>query len=1283
VIAERWAEIEELFQRALECAPADRSRLLEEAGSSDPELRREVESLLSRQPSASENLRRAIQGAGPLDRAEFQGTERFVVQQRLGEGGFGAVYQVYDRQQDAVVALKALPEANAGAIYQFKREFRGLADTVHRNLVRLYELLSDNEQWFFTMELVDGADFIRYVRDDDSHDRLRAALRQLAEGVCALHQTGKLHRDLKPSNVLVTKEGRVVILDFGLATEIADDRRSGAEAIIGTPAYMSPEQAAARLLSEASDWYSVGVMLYQALTGRLPFDVHTRELLSRKLAADIAPPSTLTAGVPEDLNDLCCELLRRDADERPTGREVLRRLGGLEAAVSGETHALPSTSAEPFVGRQQELAELRRAFGVAQEGRAAIVHVRGGSGAGKSALAVHFLEELRIRDTAVVLAGRCYERESVPYKALDSLVDALAEHLKSLPQPLLETLVPDNVAALTRLFPGLERVESFAKAGRRDSDIAEPQELQQLAFTALRELLRRLAQRKPLVLFIDDCQWGDADSAALLAAVFRSPDPPPALWIACCRGEEAETSPLLRALVAAPPGPPSRVHLSQLALTELTPLEARELALRLLAEEDGAAGRAEAIAQEASGNPFFIHELARSAGGITSAVTTSLDNMIRSRVARLPEAARLLLELVSVAGQPIELEMVKRAAHIRGEEESVVGILRAGNLIRTRNREGRNEIEAYHDRTREAVGESLPPQIWKAHHSALAVELEASGRAETETLVTHFQGAGELAKAAAYAVAAGDRASAALAFDRAARLYRTALELGSGGAAQSTRLREKLADVLSNAGRGGEAAEAYLGAADDVTGAEKLELQRRAAAQFLVSGHIDQGLAVIRGVLHAVGMKLAPATWRAALSLLMGRARVRMRGLTFRDREASQVPAEELQRIDTCWSVAQGLGMVDTIHAADFQARHLLLALSAGEKYRIARALSVEAGYQALFGGRSRLRTERLLRSAAELSKACNHPHAVGLAALISGVAAFLEGRWKNARQLLEKGEALLLERCTGVVWELGTARLMHSVSLFFMGQFRELQSRVPALLEDAGRRGDLYAVTALGTRVGHCCGLAADEPEQAQSQVTQAIGRWSAQGFHIQHWWAMIAQVEIFLYKGESLKPWELLARLWPALRRSLLLRVQYIFIESLHHRAATALAVAANSAAGTFQAVRLLRSAERDAAQIERAKMPWGNGLALLVRAGVAAGRRDTEEASRLLNTAETSLHGADMELYAAAARRIRGELMGGDGGRILIAEADALMLRQQIRNPARMTAMLAPGISISPPA
>src|SRR6266542_1567547 len=191
---------------------------------------------------------------------EFHDTDRFTVRRRLGSGGFGTVYEVYDNERSSVVALKALRRADPHTIYRFKHEFRNLADIVHPNLATLYELISEDEQWFLTMELVRGVDFLEYVRgsqapprsttvapasladieptrwdwnrssnDDDavsrSHrpahvapariDNLRTALRQLAEGIHTLHQHGILHCDIKPSNVLVSEEGRVVLLDFG------------------------------------------------------------------------------------------------------------------------------------------------------------------------------------------------------------------------------------------------------------------------------------------------------------------------------------------------------------------------------------------------------------------------------------------------------------------------------------------------------------------------------------------------------------------------------------------------------------------------------------------------------------------------------------------------------------------------------------------------------------------------------------------------------------------------------------------------------------------------------------------------------------------------------------------------------------------------------------------------------------------------------------------------------------------------------------------------------------
>src|SRR5437870_11728802 len=413
--------------------------------------------------------------------SDFLGTERFRVRRRLGSGGMGVVYEAHDRDTDKVLALKALTRTDASNIYRFKKEFRALADVSHPNLVSLYEFMSDGNSWFFTMELVRGVTFIEYVRPgfrsrrnqssgtatlfkstddsdantdheaqtmeldgpsmrvstevgsgfDSSHDRaasdskldldrLRAALRQLAEGLHGLHETGKLHRDIKPSNVLVTREGRVVILDFGLVTEVEGKGIHDSVNLVGTPDYMSPEQGAQLPISQSSDWYSVGVMLYQALTGKLPFSGKFFEVMMNKQSLDPPAPIELAPDVPKDLNDLCVRLLRRKPDERPTGRRVLRFLGPGKSSAPTAKRAQPAHPSPPFVGRERHVQELMDAFSATRQGQTVTVYIHGSSGMGKTALVRHFLEKLRDQEEYVaILEGRCYERESVPYKALD------------------------------------------------------------------------------------------------------------------------------------------------------------------------------------------------------------------------------------------------------------------------------------------------------------------------------------------------------------------------------------------------------------------------------------------------------------------------------------------------------------------------------------------------------------------------------------------------------------------------------------------------------------------------------------------------------------------------------------------------------------------------------------------------------------------------------------------------------------------------------------------------
>ena len=1264
----------------------------------------------------------------------FLGTERFELRRRLGAGGMGVVYEAFDRDRGRIVALKTLLRASADDLYRFKREFRALADVAHPNLVSLYELMSDGSHWFFTMELVPGVNFLDYVRDEaaaesaehelptlrasfdtdsDLHSpspdaptrathtraqldedaapqstrvasvcnvpRLRAALRQLAAGVNALHETDQLHLDIKPSNVLVTPEGRVVLLDFGLILETSAPELRQQRGLAGTPAYMSPEQIASRRITRATDWYSVGVILYEALTGRLPFSGTVLDVLERKQEAEPPPPATLVPGLPADLDALCRDLLRRDPTARPTGREVFERLSGAttQAGVAATTE-LPVAPAELFggtdpeelfIGRAPQLAALDGAYQTVKQGQSLSVYVHGMSGMGKSALVARFLAELQRRDhEAVVLKGRCYEREFVPYKALDGVVDSLSKHLLSLPADQVDELMPVDAPALARLFPVILQVGAIRDVPQREQLLADPLVLRRRAFAALRELLARLALRQPLVVFIDDLHWADADSTALLEDLLRPPDAPPLLLVASFRSEEIETKPFLRQLLKRA----SSTHAREIRLQPLPTAEARELVLSLLpAERNGLEASIETIVQEADGNPLFIEELTRYAlasGGARAHL--SLGQMIIARLESQPAGARALLETLTVAGRPMRPDVTAQATGIAGDEARLIASLRAARFLRSGGTT--QQLELYHDRIRETLAAGLDEEAVRQIHRRLAETLTAKGVDDPELLFEHILGAGETELAATLASLAARRAVAALAFDRAAHFYRKAIELAPVVGTDLAQLKINLGEALANAGRPAEAAEIYLDTARTAQPDQALELQRRAAEQLLMGGHINEGLDVLRRVLAAVGFRLAPDPPRALLSLLRQRALLRMRGLKFTPRAADEIPKEDLVRIDTCWAVAAGLGLVDTIRAFDFQTRHLLLALRAGELYRIARAFCCEVGFIATAGGPVAQNTAHLLEQAEALAHRSGHPHAQALAVWARGLSAYLCGDWSNAAKLCARAADLLREKCTGVTWELTTANRFLLSSLLFLGDIGELTRRVPVLLAAAEEQGNLLAATDLRTRL-NLVWLAQDQPDVARQEIIDAMLRWPQEGFHLQHYSALLALVQIEMYTGDGAVAWKHLVGQWRALTRSMLMRVQVLRIEARHLRARSALAAAVS---GVAAPARLLQTATELVRLNEREQMTWARPLNALVRAGVAGLGDDHARAAELCAVALAGFEAAQMHLYAAAARRRLGQLVGGAEGRQLVAQADAWMTEQRIKRPDRMTDMLAPG-------
>jgi hypothetical protein len=1265
---------------------------------------------------------------------EFQPLKRFRLVRRLGEGGMGVVHEAFDAERGEHVAIKVLTNTSARSILRFKREFRALQEVHHRNLVSLGELVSEGDNWFFTMELVRGQNLLTWcasalstaTSDEPTlpappsarareqpgrplflgfdESRVRAAMIELTLGLSALHDAQKIHRDIKPSNVLVDSSGRVVLLDFGLVADLAPNPEVEASTdtdLVGTPTYMAPEQAASKKVGPAADWYSVGVLLFEVLTGDVPFgDGSPLDILQRKQREEPPAPKTLVPGVPDDLNDLCLRLLQFEPSVRPNGAEVLRALGGLPERRGVAAHAPTSlTQGSIFVGRDAELAALHAAYQRTRGGECVTVLVRGESGLGKSRLVRYFADMVALGDrNTVILSGRCYERETVPYKALDGVIDALGRFLSRIPHAEADSYLPTRTGPLLQAFPALRRVIGMTQA-REAARKVDPLELRRGAFAAIREMLTRLAERRPVIVLIDDLQWADADSLAVLAEVLRAPGPPPLLLLGTTRVADAELvtpSPdealtaVSRARARAPLGATLRGDV-QITLGRLARAETRLLAERLIAASaPGLSVSTEQIAREADGYPIFVDEMVRHAVfalALSPSVAVdaprgslSLEGALWSRIVGLDPTARRLVELLAVAASPLPLEVVSRAIRVDGTAFArIAALLRVAHLVRSSGVRAGERIELYHGRIRVAVLAHLDDATARAHHALLAAALETQQSPDAEALAAHWLGAGDAEAAAKYMLLAAESATEKLAFDQAAELYTRALELRTSSASsgrereETRRLEMKLGDALAKAGRGPAAAAAYRDAARGANAALKLDLDRRSAEQLLRSGHFEAGLTALRSILTTIGLALPESPLRVIVELVFLRLVLRLRGFEFRERDGSEIAADRLMRLEVLWSLAFSIGVIDVVRSRLIQTRYMLAALATGEPTHIARAAGFEVTTSAQDGTRAWKRTLRLIELSTALARRVGTPYAIAWAEGSAGVAHYLRGSYREALARCLRAEEELREHGVGTQWEAATLRIFAVSSLALLGRFDELAERQQAWVKDAIDRGDRYAAVNLRIGFASVVHLVADDPAAAREQVIISMQQWSKQGTHLEHFYELVALVSADLYEGKIADAKSRVDLQWRPMQRALLTMVQTVRVHLWRLRGQTTLAAAAR-ATGRERTV-LLGEASAAARRIERERASWARPFGGLLQAGVAALHGDTDRAIALYAEAARTAEEAEMAFVAAVAHRCRGFLLGGDEGRALGGGADAWMKRVGVRSPSRMAATVAP--------
>lgn len=846
-------------------------------------------------------------------------TARYERIRKLGSGGMGSVYLVWDAERQRAVAQKRILEPGASTLLRFKREFRAVERLRHPNLVRLLELGSDDDGLFITMEVLDGVEWRAYfgrerrgrtgvptgppdeepasdfeaetVLDDGSDpsvpevrpgqgsgshgaespdpergedsrvaepakllERLAHVLPQLIEALAFLHGHNVVHRDLKPANVMVTGEGVVKLLDFGVLARIglAD---GGESDLSGTPGYMAPEQIRGDPPSPANDLYALGALLFELVAGQPVFTGSPMALILRHVEED--PPSLSVAApwAPEALADACHMLLRKAPEDRPSlrvlARSLLPALGARDAIFQAPRPLVPA-----LVGRQPLQSGLRQRVERVREGGFSFVALTGPTGAGKTALAEWLAEEMAGQGLTV-LRGRGRPSERVPFNALDGVIDDLARLLGQLHRRRLERSVVVSMTTASAAFGVLRPRRPQGPSGGEVSRRA--------VFSALADLLAHCAaDGDGVLILVDDLQWADGDSVTLLDHLVTAA-PAGVTMVTTLRddvGENAaqawlEGSGAVEWLQVEP--------LEEEALQQIVRREAR-----LAGFEPGDHEVREAAAA-CSGRPIFAELAGRELGRAPAGRGRSLGTSVRGLLAETGSVARELLALVVAvdtwADESLLAEALSRPAGEISDELAELGRLA---LLRRAGAKGPGgRVDVYHDAVRTALAAVLGEGELSAAHGRL-VDVLQGGDAPPERLVRHLLGAGREQQAAVLAQEAATRAEEQQAFGLAAEMYEVAL-LHPG--ARRLDLLKGRARTLGLAARYRESAELWREVGQQLQGEEALDAALREAHARLSANDIGGGHDRLNRALVEAGEPRVDAglsRWLAAAAFLTG-----------------------------------------------------------------------------------------------------------------------------------------------------------------------------------------------------------------------------------------------------------------------------------------------------------------------------------------------------------------------------------------------------------------------------
>jgi predicted ATPase len=674
---------------------------LEEYSDRFPEYRDELQNCLA---SAHISTQRTSARADPSSQSPWPTVPGYEITEQLGRGGMGIVYKARELSLGRFVALKLLPTEFARdpeRLDRFLREARTASALNHPHICTVHALGEHHGHPFIVMEFIEGVTLHALIARRPPVEEVVRLIAQAAKALAAAHAASVVHRDVKPENVMVRADGYVKVLDFGLARrlptlslpdlEVGPDTDPGV--MMGTTAYMSPEQARGLATDSASDVFSLGIVLYQLATGSHPFDADSALGILYAIATrQPVASSRLNTDVPASLDALIEAMLHKDPRMRPSAAEV-------EAALAGPAFRGRERPFQPparlSVRREPELAALNAAYASAEAGHGSLVCVTGEPGIGKTTLVEDFLNNLVAQPRACEIArGHCSERLAGT-EAYSPVIEALGD--------LLRGPAGSTMSRLLKIVAPTWHAQAADPAETDQSDSAE--ESRALSQPALlREFinfLKEASKLKPLVLFFDDIHWADLPTTDLLAHLGHHMQGLRVLVLITYRPTEMLLGP--HAFHNVKLELQSRGICSELALRFLGHVDIEHYLGLAFPGHAFPADFADLIRFRTEGNPLFMVDLlrylrerqviaqingrwslARELPDLREDLPESVRGMIQRKLDRLDEPDRRLLAAASVQGYEFDSTIVAEALEMQAAqvEERLQIVDRVHGLVR-------------------------------------------------------------------------------------------------------------------------------------------------------------------------------------------------------------------------------------------------------------------------------------------------------------------------------------------------------------------------------------------------------------------------------------------------------------------------------------------------------------------------------------------------------------------------------------------------------------------------